>query len=144
MSMFTLAISCLTTSNLPWFMDLIFQVPMQYFSLQHQTLLLPPDNWVSFPSLFILSGPTSLLFPSNNWILSDLGGSSSSVIFLPFHTVHGVLKARILECFAIPYSSRPHFVRTLHCDHRSGVALHGMAHSFTESSPFTTTRLWSM
>ena len=63
--MFTLAISCLTTSNLPWFMDLIFQVPMQYFSLQHQTLLLPPDNWVSFPSLFILSGPISLLFPSN-------------------------------------------------------------------------------
>ena len=26
---FTLAISCLTTSNLPWFMDLTFQVPMQ-------------------------------------------------------------------------------------------------------------------
>ena len=29
MSMFTLAISCLTTSNLPWFMDLAFQFPMQ-------------------------------------------------------------------------------------------------------------------
>ena len=42
MSMFTLAISCLTTSNLPWFMDLTFQVPMQYCSLQHQTLLLSP------------------------------------------------------------------------------------------------------
>ena len=27
MSMFTLAISCWTTSNLPWFMDLTFQVP---------------------------------------------------------------------------------------------------------------------
>ena len=26
MSMFTLAISCLTTSNLPWFMDLTFQI----------------------------------------------------------------------------------------------------------------------
>ena len=26
---FTPAISCLTTSNLPWFMDLTFQVPMQ-------------------------------------------------------------------------------------------------------------------
>ena len=37
--MFTLAISCLTTSNLPWFMDLTFQVHMQYCSLQHQTLL---------------------------------------------------------------------------------------------------------
>ena len=30
-SMFTLAISCLTTPNLPWFMDLTFQVPIQYF-----------------------------------------------------------------------------------------------------------------
>ena len=42
MSKFTLAISCLTTSNLPWFMDLTFQVPMQYCSLQHHTLLLSP------------------------------------------------------------------------------------------------------
>ena len=32
---FSLAISCLTTSNLPWFMDLTFQVPMQYCSFQH-------------------------------------------------------------------------------------------------------------
>ena len=41
-SMFTLAISCLTTSNLPWFMDLTFQIPMQYCSLQHRTLLPSP------------------------------------------------------------------------------------------------------
>ena len=34
--------SCLVTSNLPWFMDLTFQVPMQYCSLQHWTLLLSP------------------------------------------------------------------------------------------------------
>ena len=42
MSMFTLAIPCLTASNLPWFMELMFQVPMQYCSLQHLTLLPPP------------------------------------------------------------------------------------------------------
>ena len=41
-SMFTLAISCLTTPNLPWFLDLTFQVTMQYCSLQHWTLLLSP------------------------------------------------------------------------------------------------------
>jgi len=29
---------------------------------------------------------------------------------LPFHTVHGVLKARILKWFAIPFSSGPHSV----------------------------------
>ena len=36
--------------------------------------------------------------------------------FLPFHAVHGVLEARILEWLAIPFSSGPHFVRTLHHD----------------------------
>ena len=36
----TLAISCLTTFNLPWLMELTPQVPMQYCSLQHRTLLL--------------------------------------------------------------------------------------------------------
>ena len=39
MSTFTLAISYLTTSNLPWSMDLTFKAPMQYCSLQHRTLL---------------------------------------------------------------------------------------------------------
>ena len=37
-------------------------------------------------------------------------------IFLPFHTVHGVLEARILKQFAIPFSSGPHSVRPLHHD----------------------------
>ena len=49
--------------------------------------------------------------------------------FLLFHTVHGVLKARILKWVAIAFSSGPHFVRTLHHD-PSWVALHGMAHIF--------------
>ena len=39
MSMFTPVIFCLTTSNLPRFMDLTFQVPIQYCSLQHWSLL---------------------------------------------------------------------------------------------------------
>ena len=34
-------------------------------------------------------------------------------IFLPFHTVHGVLEARILKWFTIPFSSGPHSVRDL-------------------------------
>ena len=37
-------------------------------------------------------------------------------IILPFHTVHRVLKARILNWFAIPFSSGPHSVRSLHHD----------------------------
>ena len=52
-------------------------------------------------------------------------------IFLPIHTVHGIFKARILKWFAIPFSSGPCFVRTLHHDpHPSWVALHGMAQGF--------------
>ena len=33
-----------------------------------------------------------------------------------FHTVHGVLKARIPKWFAIPFSSGQHSVRPLHLD----------------------------
>ena len=40
--------------------------------------------------------------------------------------------ASTLGWFAIPSSSRPRFVRTLHYDCLSWVALHGVAHSFTE------------
>ena len=49
-----------------------------------------------------------------------------------FHTVHGFLKARVLKWFAIPFSSGPRFVRTLHHDPSSWVAPYGMAHSFIE------------
>ena len=54
MSTFTLAI-CLTTSNLPWFMDLTFQLPMQYCSFQHLKTAFSmgfssQENWSGFPS----------------------------------------------------------------------------------------------
>ena len=51
-------------------------------------------------------------------------------IFLRFHTVHGVLKARILKCFFIPFSSGPHSVSPLH----HGLAILGdpTQHSFIE------------
>ena len=47
-------------------------------------------------------------------------------------SVHGIFLARILECVAISSSSRPCFVRTLTMTCPSWVALHSMAHSFTE------------
>ena len=74
-------------------------------------------NWALFPlwpSLFILSEAISPLFPSSILDTYSLGDSSGIISFLPFHTVHGVLKARILERFATPFSSGPCFVRTLH------------------------------
>ena len=70
MSVFTPAISCLTTSNLLWFTDLTFQVPTQY-SLQYWTTFTTRHihNWVMFPlepRLFILSGAVSPLLPSTS------------------------------------------------------------------------------
>ena len=54
----------------------------------------------------------------SNWtVLNQLGEFIFLCpIFLPFHTVHRVLKARILKWIAIPFSSVPRFVRTLHHD----------------------------
>ena len=49
----------------------------------------------------------------------------------PGSSVDGILQARTLKWFAIPSSSGPPFVRTLHYE-LSWVALHGMAHSFIE------------
>ena len=76
------------------------------------------------------SSPIAFLTPSNLG-----GGAHLPVSYLfkkPFHTVHGVLTARILEQLAIPFSNKPRFVRALHYDHLSWVALHSMAHSFIE------------
>ena len=41
---------------------------------------------------------------------------STKLSFHTVHTVHGVLKARILKRFAIPFSSGPHSVRPPHHD----------------------------
>ena len=57
---------------------------------------------------FILSGVISPLISVAYWAHTDLGSSSFSPIILPFPTVHGFLKARILKWFAIPFSSGPH------------------------------------
>ena len=128
-----------TELNLPWFTDLTFQVPMQYCSLQHRTLFPSPVTsttghlFLLWCCLFILSGLISPFFSSS--ILGTYWSGEfifQCPICLPFHTVHGVLKARTLKWFAIPFSSRPCFVRTLHHDSTvlRGATQHG--HSFTE------------
>ena len=53
-------------------------------------------------------------------------------IFLLFHTVHGVLKARMLKWFAIAFSSGPHFVRIFHHDPSILGGLTEHVHSFIE------------
>ena len=44
----------------------------------------------------------------------------------------GFLMARILKWFAIPFSSGPRFIRTLHRNPSILGALRGMAHGFIE------------
>ena len=121
--MFTLAISCLTASKFA----LIHgpDIPGSYAIL----LFLASDlasitshihNWVLFLlwlHRFILFGVISSLISSS--ILGTYRPGEFlfqySVILL-FHTAHGVLKARVLKWFAIPFSSGPHSVRPLHHD----------------------------
>ena len=66
------------------------------------------QNWLFllWLSLFILSGAISPLFSS-----SILGTYQPGKFIFQchFHTVHGVLKARMLKWFGIPFSSAPCF-----------------------------------
>ena len=100
-------------------------------------------NWVLFLLWllpFILSGVISPLISCN--ILSTYRPGEFPFkypIILPFHTIHGVLKARILKWFAIPFSSGPHSVRPLHHDPPvlDGPTRHGLV-------SLRSIRLWSM
>ena len=136
---FTLAISCLTTSNLPWFMDLTFQVPMQYWSLQHQALLLSPIT--SKTECCFCSGSVTSFFlelllhwsPVAYWAPSDLGSSSFRALsFCFFILFMGFSRQEYWS--GLPYPSpMDHVWSELSTMIRpSWVSLHEMAHSFTE------------
>ena len=136
MLMFTLAVSYLTTSNLPWFMDLIFQVTMQYFSLQHWTLLSSPITSTTgccfcFVSLFSFFLELFLhCSPVAYWATGEF--IFQCPIFLPFHTVHGVLKQEYQS--GLPFPSPVDHVLSEFSTmiHPSWMALYDMAHSFVE------------
>ena len=87
MSAFTLAISCLITSHLPWFMELTFQVPMQCCSLQHWTLLLSPVPSTTGCCFCFGSIPSFFLelclhwSPVAYWAPTNLGCSSFSILW---------------------------------------------------------------
>ena len=131
--LFTLATSCLTTSNLPWNTDLTFQVPMQYCSLEHQTLLPITSHihkWVLFLlwlHLFTLSGvippliSRSILgtYPPGEFIFQ-------CPIFLPFTLFMGFSRQECWNGLPFPSAVDHIFVRT------STMTPHGIAHSFIE------------
>ena len=137
--MFTLAISSVTTSDLPWFMDLTFQVPMQYCSLQHWTLLpLPVTSTAG--SCFCFGSVSSFflelfLYWSSlaYWAPTNPGSSFFSVLsFYLFILFMGFSRQEYWSGFPFP-SPVDHVLSelsTMTCP--SWVALHGMAHSFVE------------
>ena len=137
--MFTFAISCLTTSNLPWFMDLTFQVPMQYCSLEHQ--ILPCSLVTSTTGHCFSFGSASLFFlelflhssPVAYWAPTDLGSSSfsvlSSCLFIPFMGFSRQEYRSVLP-FPSPVDHVLSKLSTLTCP--SWVALQGLPHSFVE------------
>ena len=139
MSMFTLAISCLTTSNLPWFMDLTIQVPMHYCSLQHQTLL--PSTVTSTTGCCFCFDSVSSFFlelflhwsPVACWAPTKLGSLSFSVLsFCLFILFMGFSRQEYwsgLPCLSLV----DHVLSELSTmTHVSWGALRGMAHSFIE------------
>ena len=131
---FTFAISCLTTSNLPWFMDLTFQVPLQYCSLWHWTLLL--SLVTSTAGFCFCSGSIPSFFlelflrcsPVAYWAPTDLGSSSFSILsFCIFTLFMGFSRQEYLSGLPFP-SPVEHILSDLSTMARlSWVAPHGMA-----------------
>ena len=137
MLMFTLAIFYLTTSKLPWFMDLTFQVPIQYCSLQHRTLLLSPAPSTTGCCFCFGSIPLFFLelFLRSPWIAywspTNLESSSFSVLsFCLFILLMGF--SRQEYWIGLPLHSTVDHVLSEHstvtCP--SCVALQCMAHNF--------------
>ena len=136
---FTLAISCLTTSNWPWFMDLTFQVPMQYCSLWHQTLLPTPVTsttrccfrFGSISSLFLALSP--YWSPVAYWTPTNLGRSSLSVLsFCLFILFMGFSRQEDWSGLPFPSPVDHVFSELSTMTRPSWVVLHSMAHSFIE------------
>ena len=140
MSMFTLAISSVTPSSLPWFMDLTFQIPMPYCSLQHRIL---------FPSLVTSTGcclqfgsASSFFlelflysFPVAYWVPTDLEILSFKVIsFCLFIMFMGFSRQEYGAGLPFP-SPVDHiffFSELSAMTHPSWETQHDMAHNFTE------------
>ena len=140
--MFTLVIPCLTMSDLPWFMDLTFQVPMQYCPLQHWTSLSPLNtSTAEHHSHF---GPAASFFlelleialcssPVAYWTPSYLGALSSGVIsFCLFILLMGFSWQEYWSSLPFPPPVDHALLELSTVTRPPWMALCGMAHSFTE------------
>ena len=130
----SLAISSLAISNLSSFINLTLQVPMQYCSLQHWTLLLSPVTSTTGSCFCFGSIPSFFLelflhwSPVAYWAPIDPGSLSFSILsFLPSHTVLGVSRQEYWSGLPFP-SPMDHILSDFSTMTRlSWVAPHGMA-----------------
>ena len=139
MSMFTIAISYLTTSSLLWFKELTFQVPMQYCSLRSRTLLPSPVTSTTgccirfgsvypfFLELFLHSSPAAC------WPPTDLGSSSFSVLYFCLFTFFmGFSRQEYRSVLLFPSPVDQILSELSTMTHPSWVAPQSMAHNFIE------------
>ena len=118
-------------------MDLRFQVPMQYCSLQHWTLLLPPDTFTTGCCFSFGLATSFFLYPlfSSKFIGHlPTWGVYFSVSYLFAFSYCSMRFSRQEYSSVLPFPSPgDHILSELSTmTHPSWVALHGMSHSFTE------------
>ena len=118
-------------------LDLTFQVPMQYFSLPHRTLLSPPAttecHFCFGPAVLELLVNALLSSPVAYWTPSNLGGLSFGVIsFYLFILFMGFLQQEHWSGLTFPPPAGRNLSELSAMIPPSWVALHGMAHSFVE------------
>ena len=126
-----------------------FQVPMQYCSLQHQTLLSPLSqvSFLCWPIHFILSGAIHncpLLFPSSILDTFQPRGLIFWLYLFAFSYCSWSSCGKTPDWFGIFCSTGPHFVRTLHYNFLGWPCRAWLIASLSYASLFAMTRLWSM
>ena len=129
-------------------MDLTFQVPMQYCSLQHRTLLLSPVT--STTGCCFCFGSISSFFlqlflhwsPVVYWAPTNLGSSSFSILsFCLFILFMGFSRQEYWSSLPFP-PPVDHILSDLSTmTHLFWVALHSMAHSFIVRQGWLTVRI---
>ena len=150
MLMFTLAISCLITSNLPWFMDLTFQVPVQYSSnsirfyfhqlIEHRFCIGPAA------SFFLgLLGAVLHSSPVAYWTPYDLGVSCFGVIS-SLLSIQFIRFSQQVYWGGLPFPPpEDHVLSELFAIICLGLpCMAWLIASLSYTSPFTTTRQWYM
>ena len=140
-----LNVQCLTTSNLPWLMDLTFRF-LCNIVLYSIRLYFPQVSFPLWPTHFILSGAIHncpLLFPSSILDTFQPRGLIFLLYLFAFLYCSWNSCGKTTDWFGIFCSSGPHFVRTLHYNFLGWPCRAWLIASLSYASLWITS-LWSM